>query len=114
MAAHSYLDGRRFWNQPTFISYCRSMEAEPPRPVAGERVLTPRERVAEALFTGLRRREGVELSAFRARYGVEPLGEYASALSDVFAAGLVESAAGRLRLTDDGVLLSNEVFAAFV
>jgi oxygen-independent coproporphyrinogen-3 oxidase len=114
MAAHSYGGGRRFWNQPTFMSYCRSMEADPPRPVAGQRVLSPRERAAEALFTGLRRRDGVELAAFSARYGIQPLDEYASALSDVFAAGLLESAAGRLRLTDEGVLVSNEVFAAFV
>jgi len=114
MAAHSYLGGRRFWNQPTYMSYCRAMEFDEPHPIVGERMLSPRERVAEALFTGLRRREGVELTAFRARYGVEPLEEYAADLSDVLAAGLLESADGRLRLTDDGVLLSNEVVRAFV
>jgi oxygen-independent coproporphyrinogen III oxidase len=114
MAAHSYLDGRRFWNQPTFVSYCRSVEAEPPAPVAGERLLSPRERASEALFTGLRRRGGIELAAFSARYGIHPLDEYGPALSDAFAAGLVESTSGGLRLTDDGVLLSNEVFATFV
>jgi oxygen-independent coproporphyrinogen-3 oxidase len=114
MAAHSYCGDRRFWNHSTFVSYCRSVDADPPRPVAGERLLSPRERVAEALFTGLRRRAGVELAAFSARYGIQPLDEYGPALSDAFAAGLIESAVGRLRLTDEGVLLSNEVFRAFV
>jgi oxygen-independent coproporphyrinogen-3 oxidase len=114
MAAHSYLDGRRFWNQPTFVGYCQSVEAEPPGPVAGERVLSPRERVAEALFTGLRRRQGVELTAFRARYGVDALMEYGPALADPIDAGLVETAGERLRLTDRGVLVSNEVFQALV
>lgn len=41
-----------------------------------------------------------------------PLGLYA--LRDSFEAGLLEAEAGRLRLTDRGLLLSNEVFQAFV
>jgi coproporphyrinogen III oxidase-like Fe-S oxidoreductase len=54
------------------------------------------------------------MSAFRARYGVDPLGEYADALRDSFEAGLLEVVGDRLRLTEAGVLPSNEVFRAFV
>jgi oxygen-independent coproporphyrinogen-3 oxidase len=82
--------------------------------VAGERVLTAPERRAEALFTGLRRRDGVDLRAFRARHGSDPLEEYGRALRDPLDAGLIEVAGPRLRLTDRGILVSNEVFQAFV
>jgi coproporphyrinogen III oxidase-like Fe-S oxidoreductase len=44
----------------------------------------------------------------------DPLVDYAAALREPFEAGLLERMDGALRLTDKGVLLSNEVFAAFV
>jgi coproporphyrinogen III oxidase-like Fe-S oxidoreductase len=115
MSAHSYRDGRRWWNIDTFGGYCRAIEDRgPAAAVAGERVLSPRERVQEALFTGLRRREGVDVVAFQAAHGVDVLADYARGLSAPFAAGLLERSGPRLRLTERGVLLSNEVFQAFV
>ncbi|HWX25088.1 MAG TPA: radical SAM family heme chaperone HemW, partial [Vicinamibacteria bacterium] len=112
-AAHSYRGAVRSWNAPTFVSYCRGIE-ESGRARVGERILTPEDRIGEALFTGLRRREGVDLARFSCRYGVNPLTLYAAGLAPSFEAGLVELQAGWLRLTERGVLLSNEVFRAFV
>jgi len=74
-SAHSYGGGRRWWNADTYGGYCRAIE-DRGTAVVGERVATPRERAGEALFTGLRRRHGVDLAAFRARYGVDPLADY--------------------------------------
>jgi coproporphyrinogen III oxidase-like Fe-S oxidoreductase len=54
------------------------------------------------------------LRAFGERYGLDPLVAYAEPLRDAFAGGLLEVAGDRLRLTPRGVLLSNEVFRAFV
>ncbi len=113
MSAHSYRDGRRFWNAPGFWTYCQAIE-ERGSAVAGERVLSSRERVQEALFTGLRRREGVDLAAFRGRYGSDPLTDFGAQLSDAFDAQLLELESDRLRLTERGALLSNEVFRALV
>jgi putative oxygen-independent coproporphyrinogen III oxidase len=115
MSAHSYHGGRRWWNVDTFGGYCRAVEERGPSAVvAGQRVLSPRERAQEALFTGLRRREGVDLEAFTAAHGVDVMSDYAGGLSAPLAAGLVERRGPRLRLTERGVLLSNEVFQAFV
>jgi oxygen-independent coproporphyrinogen-3 oxidase len=77
-------------------------------------VLSPRERAQEALFTGLRRREGVDLGAFRVAHGVDVLSEYAAGLHAPFAARLIERRGPFLRLTEEGVLLSNEVFQVLV
>jgi len=115
MAAHSYRHGRRSWNHDRFATYCRAVEGgSPGAAMAGERVLSPRDRAAEALFTGLRRREGVALGGFRDRYGLDPVTEWAEGLGRASNAGLVEARDGRLRLTNRGVLLSNEVFGVFV
>jgi coproporphyrinogen III oxidase-like Fe-S oxidoreductase len=56
----------------------------------------------------------VDLAAFRERHGLDPLAEWREALDATAKAGLVAVEAGRLRLTDRGMLLSNEVFRAFV
>jgi oxygen-independent coproporphyrinogen III oxidase len=115
MSAHSYRDGRRWWNHDRFAAYCRAVEqGGGAATTAGERRLTPREQAAEALFTGLRRRKGIDLAAFRRRHGLDPLVEWADGLAAPTAARLVEVADGLLRLTDRGMLLSNEVFRAFV
>jgi oxygen-independent coproporphyrinogen-3 oxidase len=114
LSAHSYLPPRRSWNVKTFGAYVRRIEAGE-SPSEGERTLTPEERLGEAVFTGLRRREGIPLEDFSARYGVDPLKAYALGLEAAFEAELVEVDRGRLRLTmPKGVLLSNEVFRAFV
>jgi oxygen-independent coproporphyrinogen-3 oxidase len=115
MSAHAYRDGRRSWNHDRYATYCRAIEqGGPGAATAGERVLKARERAAEALFTGLRRREGVSVEAFRHRYGLDPLAEWGDALDESARAGLVRTTEGCLRLTDRGMLLSNEVFRAFV
>jgi oxygen-independent coproporphyrinogen-3 oxidase len=115
MAAHSYRGRRRWWNRDRFGPYCRSVEeGGGAAAVAGERRLTARERAAEALFTGLRRREGVDLVAYRRRFDLDPLAEWHAGLEPATDAGLVVVEGGRLRLTDRGVLLSNEVFQVFV
>ena len=60
------------------------------------------------------RSRGVGREAFRRRYGVDPLDEFGPALAEAFAARLREVREGSLRLTDEGVLVSNEVFRALV
>ncbi len=115
LSAHSYRRGRRWWNLETYGGYCRAVEtagADAAR--AGERSLTDAERRAEALFTGLRRDRGIDRPAFRRRYGLDPIDEFGPRLADAFAAGLLETRGGSLRLTDAGVLVSNEVFRALV
>lgn len=115
LAAHSYRHGRRWWNRDGYASYCAAVEAGGGRgAVAGERSLSSAERRAEALFTGLRRRDGVELARFARDHGVDVLAVYGEALRRPREAGLLEVADGRLRLTDRGVLVSSEVFQFLV
>jgi putative oxygen-independent coproporphyrinogen III oxidase len=115
MSAHSYRGGARSWNHDRFATYCRAVEEGGGEAAkAGSRVLGPRERAAEALFTGLRRRAGVDVRAFARRHGIDPLVEWGDSLAEAERAGLVGVGEGRLRLTDRGYLVSNDVFRAFV
>ncbi len=100
--AHSY-DGRlRRRNAETAREYVdRFRRGLPPTVETSEAV--PDER----FFLGLRLTEGIRLDADERR-------RYAAAIKRFVRAGLLEESGGRLRLTDRGVLLSNEVFQEFL
>jgi oxygen-independent coproporphyrinogen-3 oxidase len=65
---------------------------------------------ADTAILGLRLLEGIDEAAFEARYGVTLDAEFGPALERHLALGLIERADGRVRLTERGLLLSNEVF----
>ena len=109
LSAHSHVALRRSWNEPTFGRYMAAIDGGGTGE-AGAREPSASERLGEALFTGLRRTDGIDLAAFGERYGVDVLAAYRGPFADAFAAGLLEHEDGRLRLTEKGVLLSNEVF----
>jgi oxygen-independent coproporphyrinogen-3 oxidase len=106
-SAHSYMGGRRWSNAPDLRDYlARGGVGLPHREDA-----QPREgRAAEALFTGLRLLEGVDLDALRRRYGTAMPRSDRPPLLDMAAAGLLEIEGERVRLTRRGRLVSNEVF----
>lgn len=113
VSAHAYTRGERRANVRSIAQYADAMLGDGTA-VADRTPLEPRERASEAAFLGLRRLDGVDLSRFHDRYGVDLLAEYRDGLAPLFDAGLVELSADRLRLTRRGLVLSNEVFQAFV
>ena len=113
VSAHAYTGGERRSNVRSIAGYAEAIERDGTA-VAERTPLAPRERAAEAAFLGLRRLEGIDLEAFGARYGLDLLDEYRDGLAPLFEAELLEVDSGRLRLTRRGLVLSNEVFQAFV
>src|SRR4029077_17755833 len=67
MSAHGFENGVRYWNEPTFGSYCAAVETRGDAR-AGARVLTRQERVEEAVMTGLRVRRGIDRRTFHERH----------------------------------------------
>jgi oxygen-independent coproporphyrinogen III oxidase len=65
----------------------------------------------ESLFLGLRLNEGVDLERLRGQFGDAMLRDAMPALLEVRDAGLLELASNRIRLTQHGRLVSNEVFS---
>lgn len=112
-SAHGYTGVERTANVRSIVGYIEAVERDPAAP--GDRTrLSERDRAVEAIFLGLRRTLGIDLAAFEERYGLAILEEFRDGLAPAFDADLVEVADGRLRLTRRGLVLSNEVFAAFV
>ena len=113
MAAHGFEAGVRYWNEATFGSYCAAIEGRGSAR-AGERTPTGRERLEEAVMTGLRVRRGIDRAQFRARHGVDVLDPFGEALLPSIAAGLLAVDEAFVRLTRRGVLMSSEVLSAVV
>jgi len=111
--AHSTRGGRRWHNISSTADYVDLVESGGDL-VAGYRVLNVDQRVEEALFTGLRLTEGVDLKSIRQQYGVDVWKRYGNDLSSHLQAGLVSHDVNRLRLTRRGTLLANEVMGVFV
>jgi oxygen-independent coproporphyrinogen-3 oxidase len=83
--------------------------------VAERRTLDSAERIEDALFTGIRLTEGLDLAALAGRYGVDVWERYSGELARLVDAGLLVHEPGvRLRLTRSGMLLANEVMAVFI
>ena len=76
-----------------------------------------RERIdaaSEFAFLGLRLNCGIDFADYKKRFGQDFKQQYVDELERLKAAGLLEISGRRLRLTQKGMLFSNEVFAAFV
>jgi len=111
--AHSTRSGVRWKNVSSTTDYIDRIRTS--GDVAIEvRTLTRDEQIGEALFTGLRLVEGVDLCDMRARYGLEVWHRYGGELQPYVDEGLLERADGRLRLTRRGMLLAHEVMMVFV
>ena len=77
-------------------------------------MLSRETRLEEALFTGLRLTEGLDLDIVGRRYGIDVWARYGAALQPSLEAGLAVRDGSRLRLSRDGMLLANEILAVFV
>jgi len=113
-SAHSYDGARVRWsNERDAARYVELIETRGSARVETN-ALSLRDAGAEALFLGLRLMRGVNLRAHQTQFGTDVRREYADDLSRFHEADLIELDGDLLRLTPSGVLLSNEVFAAFV
>jgi len=111
--AHSTRAGVRWKNVSSTEEYIARV-TNGGDPVTERRVLSPTERLEEALFTGLRIREGLDLDDFTSRYGVNVWARYGEALQPFVQEGWLVREGSQLRLTRAGMLMANEVMAVFV
>lgn len=113
-SAHSF-DGRarRWSNQRDVLRYVELIE-EQQSPLVENQELTESDLRAEAVFLGMRMMRGVDLREYRELFGVDLRAERRDELDRFREAGLVEFDGDLVRLTRNGALMSNEVFAAFI
>ncbi|MGH2487702.1 MAG: coproporphyrinogen-III oxidase family protein, partial [Ktedonobacterales bacterium] len=136
--AHGWFAGRRYSEARPVRGYCERVEravaqardagaasatsgqtqALPAGAVVEDEAIGREGEMAETAMLGLRLVEGLDLAAWAARFGEPFLARFGPRLAEVEAAGLLERIPvpgsehgdGRIRLTERGRLLGNEVF----
>ena len=78
-----------------------------------EETLTRDQAVGEFLFLNLRQLNGFEPQAFTRRFGIDLLETFPQ-VTDFMSEGLLQEEAGRLKLTAEGLLVADTIFATFV
>ena len=101
-AAHSFRDGRRWWNFSSVGQYCAALNTGG-APVAGSETLTPEQLRLEALCLGFRTREGVALEVIRQFPG------WKAVLAELQESGLVQLTAGRVAATPEGLVVADRL-----
>jgi oxygen-independent coproporphyrinogen III oxidase len=111
--AHSTLDGVRWKNVSSTQEYVDRIAGRASTAVDVRR-LSPDERLGDALFTGLRLVDGIDLTAIDTRYGVDVWSRFGPDLAPFIEQGCLRRDGSRLWLTRDGMLVAHEVMAVFV
>jgi oxygen-independent coproporphyrinogen-3 oxidase len=119
--AHGHAAGYRYALVKQPRVYLRRMRQGKPgeyplsAATAEARRLSSREAMSDTVITQLRLlQEGLDLAAFAARFGVSLDAAYDGLAGRLAAWGLVWEENGRLRLTERGYFLSNQVFYRFM
>ena len=71
-------------------------------------------RLKEAVFLGLRLRDGIDLEDFFLQYGVDLVSVKGEKINELSASGFLEFEGRRLRLSQKGVLVSNTIFSELI
>lgn len=114
VSAHSF-DGKakRWANERDTRRYVSLIENNQ-TPVVEETELGAKQLSAEFAFLNLRLTEGLNLSEYEKRFGVNPREKFAEDLARSEDLGLIEFVGNYLKLTRKGMIYSNEVFLLFV
>ncbi|MDO4616831.1 MAG: radical SAM family heme chaperone HemW [Lachnospiraceae bacterium] len=113
LGAASLLENRRFSNCTDLLQYL-SLADQPERLEQEAELLTEEDRMGERMILGLRLASGVSDSAFKQEFGRSLTEQYGSVIEKYIGWKLLEWTGDRLRLTREGISLSNQVMAEFL
>jgi len=111
--AARYVEGRREVNHRSTWTWMKRVLAGQ-SPVAESEKLSPEDRVREALVLGLRRIEGIDRAAFEEQSGFVLDSLLGGELQRHLELGTLRMAAGRLRLTREGLFVSDAIWPDFL
>ena len=110
VSAYSYFGGERYGNRTSLVDYL----ADPTCAVLEREVINEASLAYEWIMLRLRLEEGISLSEYRARFGVDFQVKYSKEIERFKAQGLMREDGDRIFLTESGFRLSNSILVAFM
>lgn len=111
--ASGYVGDTRYKNFGPIQHYLSPLR-ENKLPVYDKEILTVKSQMEEEMFLGLRLKEGVSASRFAEKFQRSIQEVYGKVLADEQQAGLLEVTGDRIRLTETGLLIGNDIFERFL
>lgn len=109
-SAHSHLDGCRFANVRTLGAYLDRIEAHGTATDEEER-LTQAQQAGESILLGLRMITGLDVRAFKSKFGLAAYEVRQPVIASLAASGLIEESNHHIRLTRNGLAVADSVCA---
>ncbi|WP_205015585.1 radical SAM family heme chaperone HemW [Streptococcus porcinus] len=110
--ASGYLDGIRYRNRVPIQHYLKAVQEGNAR--LTEEVLTLEEMMEEELFLGLRKKSGVSIAQFEAKFPYSFKERYGQIVEELVAQGLLVDDPQRVRMTKRGLFLGDSVAEKFI
>lgn len=110
LAAHGYLDNKRYGNTESFDEYFQMLSNNCP-PIINKVSLTEADALFEEIMLGLRLKKGIDFKKLNKTYDLDFLKDKKEAITFLLAEELIEINEERLSLTVKGMDLSNSVIA---
>lgn len=110
--AHGYVRGVRHMNIKGVKPYIEA--AKKGLPVLERVEVTPQEAMEDFMMVGLRMLQGVRYDDFYEQFQRDVLDVFGPTIDSLLKKGLLERTEQGVRLTEQGILFGNEVFAAFL
>jgi oxygen-independent coproporphyrinogen-3 oxidase len=107
-AAHSFLGNRRWWNTSAVKTYLKEI-AQDKMPVENTEILSAEQLQLEALFLGLRTKNGIDLKLYKTKYGADLLKDKETIIDALIKNKLVEFKDGFLRPTCTGMAIADSL-----
>ncbi len=104
--AHGYVDGIRYSNKPGLEDYINN-----PTEKQAQKQLSQTEIIEEAIFLGLRLRNGINPAEFEKKYCVDIQKKFKTVIEKYIAQELMVVNNNSLKLTPEGILVSNSILA---
>jgi putative oxygen-independent coproporphyrinogen III oxidase len=111
--AHSYIQGVRRANHGPLPKYMKALKNNQ-LPYFEEHEVTLKEKMEEQMFMGLRKLNGISLSKFEERFGKSVYTVFPQVIENLKNEQLLIEAEDRVKLSEKGLLLGNEVFEKFL
>ncbi len=109
LGAHGYIEGERYSNTVDFEEYLKKDDK-----IAYKEKLSEQKIIEEAIFLGLRLRQGIDIEEFKKLYDFDLIKNHKTTIDKYLDYRFMTIENGCLKLTIDGVLLSNSILADFI
>ncbi len=112
-SAHSFIEPGRYWNKASVAKYLKDIK-EQRLPIDGQEVLSREQMMTEAIFLGLRKTDGINVSEFNSRFDENFLKLFEKQIDDFKTKGLMITNQKSCALTIKGMLFLDSIASMLI